>query len=104
MIVSGGLVDGVFGTHRYYGVRFSILQRESHALCRRRVACRDFATGAMPNLCDADRPNDGLLPVGLGSGQVWLHLGCSAAWRAARKAEAVAAAAMGIRGPEGSST
>jgi hypothetical protein len=49
-----------------------------------------------------DRPGDDLLPVGLGGGEVWLHIGCSAAWRAARIAEAVLAlAAMGITGPEG---
>ena len=43
---------------------------------------------------EADRPNDDLLPVGLGGGQVWLHLGCSAAWRAGRIAEAVEALAL----------
>ena len=45
--------------------------------------------------------HDRLLPVGIGSaGQVWLHSGCSAAWYAGRKAEAVAAlATMGIRAP-----
>jgi hypothetical protein len=53
---------------------------------------------------ETDRPNDGLLPVGLGGGEVWLHVECSAAWRASRIAEAVSAlTAMGIRGPEGSS-
>ena len=45
--------------------------------------------------------HDRLLPFGIGSaGQVWLHSGCSAAWFAGRKAEAVAAlAGMGIRAP-----
>jgi hypothetical protein len=40
-----------------------------------------------------------LLPVGISSaGQVWLHSGCSAAWYAGRRAEAVdALARMGIR-------
>jgi hypothetical protein len=61
--------------------------------------------GPCPICGDADRPNDGLLPVSLGGGQVWLHRGCSPRWRAARMAEAVAALALlGIRGPEGSST
>jgi hypothetical protein len=49
---------------------------------------------------ETDKANDDLLPVGLGGGEVWLHRGCSAAWRAARIAEAVAGlAAMGIGGP-----
>jgi hypothetical protein len=45
--------------------------------------------------------HDRLLPVGIGSaGEVWLHSGCSSAWYAGRKAEAIAAlAAMGIRAP-----
>jgi hypothetical protein len=43
----------------------------------------------------ADRPNDDLLPVGLGSGEerVWLHRDCVPAWRAAR----IDAAAEGLR-------
>ena len=42
-----------------------------------------------------DRPNDDLLPVGLGSGEerVWLHRDCVPAWRAAR----IDAAAEGLR-------
>jgi hypothetical protein len=53
---------------------------------------------------ETDRPSDGLLPVGLGGGQVWLHRGCSSAWRTARIAEAVAAlAAIGIKGSRSSS-
>ena len=53
-------------------------------------------------VCDATRPGDDLSPVGLGDGQVWLHLGCSTAWGAGRIAEAVAdLAEMGIRGPRG---
>ena len=44
-----------------------------------------------------DRRGDDLLPVGLGGGEVWLHVECSAAWRAARIAEAIAGlAALGI--------
>jgi hypothetical protein len=45
--------------------------------------------------------HDRLLPVGIGSaGEVWLHSGCSSAWYAGRKAEAVIAlAAMGISAP-----
>jgi hypothetical protein len=51
---------------------------------------------------ESDRANDILLAVGLGGagqawGQVWLHRGCAAAWRAGRIAEAVTAlAALGI--------
>jgi hypothetical protein len=46
---------------------------------------------------EADRPNDNLLPVGLGGGEVWLHCGCAPLWRAGRIAEAITAlAAMGI--------
>ena len=55
----------------------------------------------------ADRPNDSLLPVGLGGGQerTWLHRDCMPAWHSARMAEAASAlAVMGIRGPEGGST
>ena len=49
----------------------------------------------------SERPHDRLLPVGIGSaGQVWLHSGCSPAWYAGRKAEAIAAlATMGITAP-----
>jgi hypothetical protein len=58
-------------------------------------------------VCGAtDRPNDSLLPIGLGSGleRTWLHRDCVPAWRAARMAEAVAALAkLGVRCPEGSS-
>jgi hypothetical protein len=44
------------------------------------------------------------LPVGLGGGEVWLHLGCSAAWRAGRIGEAVEALALvGIAAPPGGS-
>ena len=45
--------------------------------------------------------HDRLLPIGIGSaGEVWLHSGCSSAWYAGRKAEAIAAlATMGIRAP-----
>jgi hypothetical protein len=45
--------------------------------------------------------HDRLLPIGIGSaGEVWLHSGCSSAWYAERKAEAVAAlATMGIKAP-----
>jgi hypothetical protein len=61
--------------------------------------------GPCPICGEADRPNDGLLPVGLGGGKVWLHRGCATAWCAARKAEALAAlASMGIRAPEVRST
>jgi hypothetical protein len=62
--------------------------------------------GPCPICGDADRPNDPLLPVGIaGAGEVWLHIGCSTAWRTAREAEAVAAlAAMGITGLKGRST
>ncbi len=51
---------------------------------------------------DVDRPNDDLLPVGLGGGEgrSWVHRGCSAAWRASRLAEAARElAAMGIADP-----
>src|SRR4051794_23035831 len=46
--------------------------------------------------------HDRLLPIGIGSsGEVWLHSGCSSAWYAGRKAEAIAAlATVGIREPE----
>ena len=58
-------------------------------------------------ICGAtDRPNDSLLPVGIGSGveRVWLHRDCVPAWRQARVTAAVAALAeLGIRSPEGSS-
>ena len=52
--------------------------------------------------CGGDESShDLLLPIGICSaGQVWLHSGCSSAWYAGRKAEAVAAlAAIGIRAP-----
>jgi hypothetical protein len=61
--------------------------------------------GPCPICGDADRPNDMLLAVGIVGGRTWLHIGCVKAWCAGRQAEAVAAlAAMGIKGPEGSST
>lgn len=45
--------------------------------------------------------HDRLLPIGIGSaGQVWLHSGCSSAWYAGRKAEAIAGlATMVIKAP-----
>ncbi len=50
---------------------------------------------------EAEHPHDPLLPFGTESaGHAWLHSRCWPAWRAARKAQAVAAlAAMGIIQP-----
>ena len=63
------------------------------------------ADDGCPVCGDTDRPNDPLLAIGLGGGQVWAHRECAPAWRAGRIAEAVTAlAAMGITGPEGRST
>jgi hypothetical protein len=60
-----------------------------------------YSPGDHCYLCGG-RANRSLVPVGLaGAGEVWLHIGCSAAWRTARRADAVAAlAAMGITDPK----
>ena len=49
-----------------------------------------------------DEPNGSPVPVGLaGTGEVWLHTRCVAAWCTSRKADALLAlAAMGITGPK----
>jgi hypothetical protein len=65
---------------------------------------RHFAespAGCCAHCGGADRPHDPLLPHGMESiGFAWLHARCWAAWRAERKAEAVAALkAMGIGPP-----
>jgi hypothetical protein len=58
-------------------------------------------------VCGAtDRPNDSLLPVGLGRGleRTWLHSNCIPIWHSARMAEAASAlTVMGVRSPEGGS-
>ena len=63
------------------------------------------APGPCPICGSLDRPNDPLKAIGISGGRYWLHIGCVNAWHSARRAEAVASlAALGIRGPEDSST